>query len=191
MVLYCYCANSSQWYYKEGENKKMKKVKLLLTMAAIAFATMICCSISAFALTEGDWEFKLLDNQVTISKYIGENEDIVVPKTIAGCPVTKIEAHAFNKNIVSITFHDMIKEIPSFSYHSKLETVVLPEGIEIIPDSAFLECKSLKNINDTSQAQKNKFPPHNPPPETISSRKTNYHALNTASTRLNTELRPL
>ena len=125
----------------------MKKTKLLLTMAAIAFATMICCSISAFALTEGDWEFKLLDNQVTISKYIGENEDIVVPKTIAGCPVTKIEAHAFNKNIVSITFHDMIKEIPSFSYHSKLETVVLPEGIEIIPDSAFLECKSLKNIN--------------------------------------------
>lgn len=35
----------------------MKKIKLLLTMAVIVFTTMICCSMSAFALTEGDWEF--------------------------------------------------------------------------------------------------------------------------------------
>ena len=37
----------------------MKKIKLLLTMAVIVFTTMICCSMSAFALTEGDWEFQL------------------------------------------------------------------------------------------------------------------------------------
>ena len=60
----------------------MKKVKLLLTIAIIVFATMICCSMSAFALTEGDWEFQLLDNEVEITKYIGDNLEVVVPDTI-------------------------------------------------------------------------------------------------------------
>lgn len=54
----------------------MKKTKLLLIIAVIIFSTMICYSMSAFALTEGDWEFQLLDNEVTITKYIGEGADV-------------------------------------------------------------------------------------------------------------------
>ena len=126
----------------------MKKLKFLLTMAVIVFSTMICCSMSAFALTEGDWEFQLIDNEVTITKYIGDGGDVVVPETIYGCPVTKLASDAFrSNNVVSIVIHDKIKEIPSFFQQSMLETVVLPEGIEAIPGSAFHECTSLKSIN--------------------------------------------
>ena len=142
----------------------MKKVKLLLTMAVIVFATMICCSMSAFALTDGDWEFKLLDNQVTITKYIGENENVVVPETIAGLPVTYLDGDTFfrvpnAKTIKSVEIKANIKELAKSQFFCKenLETVILPEGIETIPEAAFIECTSLKNINIPSTVKTLEF----------------------------------
>lgn len=128
----------------------MKKVKLLLMMAVIISATMICCSMSAFALTEGDWEFQLLDNQVTITKYIGEGGDVVVPETIAGCPVTNISDQTFRaNNVISVEIDANVKEVAGYLFfdQSNLETVILHEGIETIGESAFWHCTNLKNIN--------------------------------------------
>ena len=140
----------------------MKKVKLLLTMAVIVFATMICCSMSVFALTEGDWEFQLLDNEVTITKYIGEGGNVVVPETLAGLPVTAMGYAAdrgalfgemsgeavFNGNIKSLEINAKIKTIPYWllSGEKELETVKLCEGIELIDNGAFARCENLKNI---------------------------------------------
>lgn len=133
----------------------MKKVKLLLTMAVIVFATMICCSMSAFALTEGDWEFQLLDNEVTITKYIGDGGDVVVPETIAGCPVTKVDSGVFKgKHVVSIDLQAKLKAVPDYllAWHEELETVTLPDGIETI--AGFNECINLKKINIPSSVKK-------------------------------------
>ena len=142
----------------------MKKIKLLLTMAVIVFATMICYSMSAFALTEGDWEFKLLNNEVTITKYIGENENVVVPETIAGLPVTYLDGDTFfrvpnAKSIKSVEIRANIKELAKNQFFIKenLETVVLPEGIEVIPEAAFFECTALKNINIPSTVKTLEF----------------------------------
>ena len=130
----------------------MKKVKLLLTMAVIVFITMICCSMSAFALTEGDWEFQLLDNEVTITKYIGEGGNVVIPESIYGCPVTKLEKSLFydyyNPEITSIKIQAKVSEIPDTfaGGQKKLTHVTLPEGVESIGERAFTECESLQAI---------------------------------------------
>lgn len=116
----------------------MKKVKLLLTMAAIAFSTMICCSMSAFALTDGDWEFQLLDNEVLITSYLGADSNVVIPETIYGCPVTNMNGGTFmRKEITSITFPSTMKRIPAQCFNSPvgnskgvLEEIILPEGVE-------------------------------------------------------------
>ena len=149
----------------------MKKVKLLLTMAVIVFATMICCSLSAFALTEGDWEFKLLDNEVTITGYLGNGGEVVIPETIYGCPVTKVilDSGKTLKIATEITFPKTVTEIKniaeysetlkkvnlneglkiiryrSFEHSEQLEYVNLPSTLEVIEEYAFWGCKSLAN----------------------------------------------
>ncbi len=132
----------------------MKKVKLLLTMAVIVFSTMICCSMSAFALTDGDWEFDLLDNEVRITGYIGTDAEIVIPNTIYGCPVTSTKAYGIfskeaKKAITSVTIPSTIKKIEDATFESceKLEKVDLPEGLEHIGKYAFRGCSSLENVH--------------------------------------------
>ena len=116
-----------------------------------ALVIMLCCSISAFALTDGDWEFQLLDNEATITKYLGSYTEIVVPDTIYGVPVTAMSTyHVFDgeveDQITSITFPKTLKTVPVVNECEKLETVILPEGIENIDKFAFMGASSLKNI---------------------------------------------
>lgn len=141
----------------------MKKIKLLLTMALILFATMICFSMSAFALTEGDWEFKLLNNEVTITKYIGDGGAVVVPETIAGLPVTNIvgengsgEGIFEDCKVTSLEIKAKIKEFSrALVWKQKnLEKVILPEGLEVIENMAFYQCERLKEVNIPSTVKR-------------------------------------
>ena len=132
----------------------MKRVKLLLTMAVIAFATMICCSMSAFALTDGDWEYQLLDNQITITGYTGSDADVVIPENIRGLPVTKINGRILSASTTqSLTFPKTVKEInrviDAHPYNDivTLESVVIPEGVEVIGHNAFSKCQGLTRVH--------------------------------------------
>jgi len=132
----------------------MKKVKLLLTMAVIVLTTMICCSMSVFALTDGDWEFQLLDNEVKITGYLGEGGDIVIPETIYGCPVTRVECKAWDKDFkyaTTITYPGTVKTIENcrdfWGENTHLRKVVLNEGTEVIGENAFRWCSNLSEIN--------------------------------------------
>ena len=45
---------------------------------------------------EGDFQITIVDNKtVTITGYQGESTDVIIPPTIGGLPVTKIEENAF------------------------------------------------------------------------------------------------
>lgn len=130
----------------------MKKIKLLFAVLTVAVLATVCLTINANALTEGDWEFTLLDNEVRITKYLGNAADVVIPDTIYGNPVTQVDGHdTFSKHknsIISLTYPSTVKIVEAgicFCSNS-IETVVLPEGIEEIKDNAFTECTELKNI---------------------------------------------
>ena len=128
-----------------------KTLKLIMLVSAMIFAM----SVPAFALTEGDWEFQLLDNEVMITGYLGTDTDIVIPDEIYGCPVTAVETDSSKSliNAESIVFPKHLKSLYTLvvgngSYRSKtLEKVVLPEGLEKIENSVFLDCEKLKEIN--------------------------------------------
>lgn len=128
----------------------MKKIKLVLTMAVIVFATMICSSLSAFALTEGDWEFQLLDNEVTITGYLGSGGDVVIPDTIYGCHVTKVilDSGKTLETATEISLPKMVTEIKNIASYSKtLKKVNLNEGLKIIRYRAFENCEQLEYVN--------------------------------------------
>ena len=130
----------------------MKKVKLVLTMAALVFSMMLLFSMSALALTDGDWEFQLLDNQVEITKYNGTETNVIIPSHIYNTPVTSISGRNLFPTAVSVTFPSTITKIPpyvcntSYGQNKILETVVLPEGVQILEADAFHNCIALKNV---------------------------------------------
>lgn len=124
-----------------------------LVVVMLFLLTTLCAASPAFALTEGDWEYQLLEDHAVITQYIGKDENVVIPDTLAGVPVTEVTCknnsdEYFNNGIIkSITFPSTVKVIHKMCYGSDtLETVVLPEGVEEIADQAFSGCENLKNI---------------------------------------------
>ncbi len=106
----------------------MKKIYIsLLIMLGI-----MCTSATAFALTDGDWEFRLLDDEVMITGYLGDNENIVIPSTLFGAPVTKIDAKF--KNAASIVMPDTVREVSDkmCQYNENLESVIFSNNIEVL-----------------------------------------------------------
>lgn len=131
----------------------MKKLRLLL-MVAVVLVAALCCTLSASALTDGDWEFDLLDNEVRITKYIGTDTEIVIPGTIYGCPVTQTKAYGIfssetKKAMTSVTLPATLKRIEDATFEDciSLTKVTLPEGLEQIGKYAFRGCGKLESIH--------------------------------------------
>ena len=79
--------------------------------------------------TCGDYVYMLNDTRdgaITMS-YRGSDIDVVVPDTLDQYPVVGIGEHTFES-------------------HDKIESVTLPDGIQMIGNMAFTRCTSLKSI---------------------------------------------
>ena len=73
-------------------------------------AVVLCGS--AFALTEGDWEFQLLNNEAQITDYHGSGGNVVVPSTLRGATVTELKGfNMFARKATSLTIPGTIKNI--------------------------------------------------------------------------------
>lgn len=78
--------------------------------------------------TAENFEYEVLDGEVTITKYTGTDIDVIIPDTIEGAPVTKVG-------------------FLSFEAKWNVETITLPETITLICEGAFMDCSSLRSIN--------------------------------------------
>ncbi len=70
--------------------------------------------------------YKVANNQVTITKYQGTHETVVIPETIDGLPVVRIAANAF--------------------MNGKFTTLYLSRNLRAIDDSAFVNCSSFTTL---------------------------------------------
>ena len=86
-----------------------------LLVAMIFLLSTLCMSVTAFALTEGDWEYQLVEDHAVITGYNGSAEDVIIPDTLAGVPVTEVTCdnnadEYFNNGIIkSVTFRQQSK----------------------------------------------------------------------------------
>lgn len=86
------------------------------------------------ALTYGDYNYTVLDDgTVEISKYIGDDVDVVIPSNIKGKKVTSIGSYAFKKEYFDGPGLD-------------IKSVVIPEGVTNIGLAAFEECEYLEKV---------------------------------------------
>ncbi len=125
----------------------MKKIISLL----LCIIMILSLSLTANALTEGDWEYKILDNEVTITRYNGNDTYVIVPETIRGCPVVKIQINDMysTQNIVTLILPNTLKELGdgAFWRSENLKHVTMPHSLKKIGKQAFAQCISLETID--------------------------------------------
>ena len=93
---------------------------------------------------------EVYDDSYSVSKYVGNDADIIVPNQIDGKRITAISNCAFqgNPNVVNLTVAEGISNIGSNTFENckNLTTVNLPESLTVISGNAFRRCKKLKKV---------------------------------------------
>ncbi len=111
-----------------------KRLFALLFALCLLCALLPVSSLSASALTGGDWEYNVLsDGTAEITAYHGSDIDLRVPDSIGTHSVTSI-AYA------------------AFSSASAVKSVALPTSLKSIGAAAFYDCTALKAICFTGAA---------------------------------------
>ena len=103
------------------------------------------------------FEFEVTDGEATLTSAAVSTENIVIPDTYEGVPVTRIGDFAFNSQVamVSVTIPSSVTEIGRGAFYccSNLKTVNLSEGLTLIGEGAFASCNALSEIKLPSSVQ--------------------------------------
>ena len=138
----------------------MKKTILFILTTIICFS-LFACAKTPQQSTISDVErysyltFEIDDENecVTVTGYDKKTipDQLVIPDSIDGYPVTKIAKSAFSdcKTITSVTISDNVNEIEDKAFQSctSIKSARLPNGLAEISQFLFLNCTSLENVN--------------------------------------------
>ena len=154
----------------------MKKITSLIIVMTIVLSmfSMSIVSVGAASYTCGDYTYTLNENsEAIITRYSGDEVDLVIPSTLDGYVVTeigsgvfwinqtieyvtlpenlkKIDRDAFKlSNIVEVDFNDKLTYIGELAFYScsKLKKVNLPDSVEFIDEQAFGGCSKLTSVS--------------------------------------------
>lgn len=96
------------------------------------------------------FQYDVYTDHVVITKYSGDESDIIIPDEIEGLPVTEVSPFAFSSgSIGSVQIPDsvIVIEANAFFGCDSLESVTLGANVEFIGENAFFNCTSLKTVN--------------------------------------------
>lgn len=97
------------------------------------------------------FQYCLENNGSTVLKYIGNDTDVVVPASLGGKPVYRIEIYAFAhcNSVQSIVLPESVQSIGPAAFYTctSLQSISMPSSIKTIGTSAFAEDKALKSIS--------------------------------------------
>ena len=96
------------------------------------------------------YQYEKYSNGVTITRYWGVANEVVIPDEIDNRKVVAIGASAFsgNKTMESVSFPSSVKEIGDCAFWGcdKLKVVAIPVGVEKINYGVFGYCTNLQNV---------------------------------------------
>lgn len=99
-----------------------------------------------------DFEYEYLpDNTIEITRYVGEDENVVIPSEINGIDVTSIGLDAFREHyyLTNVEIPYGIKTIGAYAFDNciRLPSITIPDSVTEIGSSAFYNCESLRNVS--------------------------------------------
>ncbi len=129
----------------------MKKIlSLILTVILLlALLPSNLFGISVFAVSKyEDLYYNIIDGEVYITQCTAYNkEEIIIPETIAGFPVTTIKENALKKlnGLKRVVIPNTVKiiELNAFYNCFNLESVNIPASVTYIGETAFKSCSYL------------------------------------------------
>ncbi len=109
-----------------------------------------------------DFEYTISGNYATITKYIGNSANVVIPAVIEGHPVTRIKQNTFqnNSSVVTVSFENnsnqpyLWVEPQTFNSCPNLRFINFSETDLGIMNNFATNCLSVENINITSNQYK-------------------------------------
>lgn len=97
-----------------------------------------------------EYQYLVIDNEVTITCYIGNKTNVEIPSALDNKTVTSIGSYAFayNTNIEKVSMANTIKVIKdnAFNNCANLTSVTLSQNLQRIEASAFCYCSMLENL---------------------------------------------
>ena len=154
----------------------MKKIAVILLALVLVVATFASCSIEIDfnkiasdiesigedindkingtgepqVVEENGFRYQLnSDKTAYVKEYLADDEAVVIPYSVNGCKVTRIEARAFyGKNMKNVTVPETVTEIGelAFANCARMEWIDLRRGLETIGESALAGTTALKEI---------------------------------------------
>lgn len=133
----------------------------LLLMAAVPLGAIPVMAVPLDMIPEGtvptsaglynDWIYTVLDDEVMITSYFGDDANVVIPDTIEGYPVTIIGEQALHDNLTmeTLVIGNNVTTIGemAFIFCENLTTVTIPDSVVTIEEYAFWRCRSLTTIH--------------------------------------------
>ena len=127
----------------------MKKALSILLSLLVVLAALPLTAVESFALTDGEWEYTVENNEATITRYTGTELSIIIPETLGGYTVTAIGEAAFASNfhLQDVIIPDCVVTVGDHAFeHAFLTSVSFGYNLTTIGNYAFNGCTSLANI---------------------------------------------
>lgn len=134
--------------YDVGGKTMKKIIAFLLTVITICLC-FVGCGKSAFSPVE-DFNYEFKDGEVTITGYTGTDLEIVIPNIIEERSVTVIGEKAFQEyDMTSVIIPNTITLIEDSAFEDckQLEKIDIPDSVTKISYWAFCGCENLKEVN--------------------------------------------
>lgn len=96
-------------------------------------------------------------NEIMLTRYYGDETDVVIPETFSNYTVTIIGHSVFHTGkIESVVIPDSVYEIQDYAFasNSRLKSVTLPSGLRILGTNVFFNCPGLTEITLPSTIEK-------------------------------------
>ena len=129
-----------------------KKIKSLIYAGlGLVLCVLLCGGIGMTAQAESDGYFTYKENEsgITITDYVGDETELVIPGKINDKKVTGIDGAFYRcSSLTSITIPASVKNIGAHAFQecSSLTSITIPAGVKSIEDFAFYGCDSLTSI---------------------------------------------
>lgn len=136
---------------KQTKSNMRKRIQALGVVVVLCVMSWTVVPKADEVLTEGDYQYSVLgDETVEITKYVGTEEEVVVPDSLDGRKITVIGDGAFNsyKKLTSIRLPQELTRIASgaFAYCKALKYITIPSKVTSIGGGAFFCCGSLEGL---------------------------------------------